>query len=111
MKDTADKSTLESIENPKKRGRPASQNPKTNAERQATYRENKLKRKKGKPYGQRNLNIWVEAECKWDLEYLARHYEISPAKMIERLVKEAQEKQIKTMEYGSEEYNHYFRDI
>lgn len=112
MKDSADTTTTDLFPEAKKgRGRPSTGKAKTAAERQATYRENKLKKAKGNPYGQKNLNIWVEAGCKWNLEYLARHYEISPAKMIERLVQEAHEKKMKTMEYGSEEYNHYFRDM
>lgn len=78
--------------------------------RLAAYREKKVKKEKGKPYGQKNLNIWVEAGCKWKLERLARHNEISPATMLERLVKEAHEKQINNMKYSSDEFNHFFRD-
>lgn len=112
MKDPADKSTTELFpETKKSRGRPSTGNAKSNAERQAAYREKKQKKAKGNPYGQKNLNTWVDAEYKWNLEMLARHYEISPAKMIERLVKEAHDKQVKTMKYGSDEFNHYFRDL
>ena len=92
MKDLADTVTTELFPIKKNRGRPTTGKAKTAAERQSAYRKNKLKASKRTPNGQKNLNVWIDAGCKCDLDKLARHYEISSSEMIERLVADAHAK-------------------
>lgn len=76
---------------------------KTSAERQAAYR---ARRNDGE--GDHRINTWVSTEADLALERLANRYGVTKRKMIEQLVKFADNEIIKTLEIDTPEWDAYF---
>lgn len=111
MIDTADTQTVDLFpQTPKKtRGRPATGQAKSNAQRQADYR--RKKRHEGGAFGKSNLNLWISSDAKAMLDRIARHKNRTPDQVLAMLLKAEEQHIIKDMPYISDEYNHYFRDF
>jgi hypothetical protein len=75
---------------------------KSAAERQAAYR---LRRNEGE--GDRRLNTWITSKADLALDRLARRYGVTKRQMVERLISEADDAILKTMEFDSAELNNY----
>jgi hypothetical protein len=75
---------------------------KSAAERQAAYR---LRRNEGE--GDRRLNTWITSNADLALDRLTRRYGVTKRVMLERLICEADDAILKTMEFDSAELNDY----
>ena len=78
---------------------------KTAAERQAAYRE---RRAEAGQNGERRLNTWVSTGSSLALDRLAKRYGVTKREMIERLVLEADQKIVGSLDPDSREWEEYF---
>lgn len=80
---------------------------KTAAERQAAYRAKRpIAGKDGN--GERRLNAWISSNTDLALERLAKRYCVTKREMIERLVVQADNGVIETLELDTVEWDQYF---
>ena len=82
---------------------------KTNAERQQQYRKNRAIAGPDKN-GERRLNTWLSTGAKLALERLATRYALTERGMLERLVKDADDKILSTLVSDSAELDAYLKD-
>ena len=75
----------------------------TNAERQRRYREKHLKDVEG---NKERLNLVLDFQAKWTLERLAKRYAVTQTELIERLLREEQDRLLATLD--SEEQTAYY---
>ena len=78
---------------------------KTAAERQAAYRE---RRAEAGQNGERRLNTWVSTGSSLALDRLAKRYGVTKRQMIERLVLEADQEIVGSLDPDSREWEEYF---
>lgn len=76
---------------------------KTSAQRQAAYRS---RRHDGE--GTRRLNTWISVCADFALRRLARHHGTSQRETIERLIIDADDQRMKTLDLDTPEWNQYF---
>lgn len=79
---------------------------KTAAQRQQAYRNN---RPMAGDNGERRLNTWVSTAAALALTRLARRYGVTNRQMLERLIKDANEQVLVTLELDSPEWDEYFQ--
>ncbi len=77
----------------------------TNAGRQAAYR---ARRAQAGDNGERRINTWVTTGAALALGRLANHYAVTRKEMLERLILEADEGIIDTLDPESEQWRAYF---
>ena len=75
---------------------------KSAAERQAAYR---ARRNDGE--GDRRINTWVSVKTDLALERLAKHYCVTKREMLERLICEADDAIMKTIELDTPDWDAY----
>jgi hypothetical protein len=75
---------------------------KTVAERQATYR---LRRNDGE--GDRRLNTWVSCKTHFALNRLAKSYGVTQREMCERLISDADDSILRSIELDTPEWDNY----
>ncbi|MEJ2630952.1 MAG: hypothetical protein P8011_01460 [Acidihalobacter sp.] len=80
--------------------------PMTNAERQHQYR---LRQKLDILDGQRRLNTFIDGRADMDLRLLARHHGLSQKAMLEKLINDAHNAIVDSMEPKSSEWCEYFQ--
>jgi hypothetical protein len=78
---------------------------KTVAERQAAYRKGRAEAGEN---GERRLNTWVSTGSSLALDRLAKRYGVTKREMIERLVLEADQKIVGSLDPDSREWEEYF---
>ena len=78
---------------------------KTAAQRQQAYRNS---RPMAGNNGERRLNTWVSTATALALARLSRRYGVTNRKMLERLIKDADEQAMATLELDSAEWDEYF---
>ena len=78
---------------------------KTVAERQAAYRKGRAEAGEN---GERRLNTWVSTGSSLALDRLAKRYGVTKREMIERLVFEADQKIVGSLDPDSREWEEYF---
>lgn len=78
---------------------------KTVAERQAAYRKGRAEAGEN---GERRLNTWVSTGSSLALDRLAKRYGVTKREMIERLVLEADQKIVGSLDPDSTEWGEYF---
>ena len=78
---------------------------KTVAERQAAYRKGRADAGEN---GERRLNTWVSTSSFLALDRLAKRYGVTKREMIERLVLEADQKIVGSLDPDSREWEEYF---
>lgn len=76
---------------------------KTSAERQAHYRAT---RHQGE--GENRLNTWLTTHASLALARLAKHEGISKRTLLERLITEADQRVVETLDIDAPEWNQYF---
>jgi len=76
---------------------------KTAAQRQAHYR---ARRNDGD--GERGINTWVTSATDYALDRLARHHGITQRTMLERLIVEADDAVLHTLDLDTPEWDVYF---
>lgn len=113
MIDTADTQTVDLFpQTPKKtRGRPATGQAMTNAERQARYRSRQqmgIAPKSDSPRSKSNLNVWVDSYAHFNLDRLAAIQGIKPAALLEKLIHDAHMAYSKSLEIDSPEWLAYY---
>lgn len=106
MIDSADTSTVDLFPQPKIRGRQSTGNAKSGAARAAACR---LKKQRSGAVGMYNLNLWVDASAKFDLDRLARQAGITRGAMLERLIKAADLAAVAGFDIDSQEWDDYFK--
>lgn len=77
---------------------------KTSAERQAAYR---ARRSTAGDNGERRLSMWVNTGTDLALARLANRYSVTKREMLEKLIAQADEKVLRTLEAESPELNAY----
>lgn len=105
MINSSDKATTDLFPVKKSRGRPATGKAKTAAERQAAYRI-----RKNDYEDKKNLNIWINSGSMLELKRIAKHMNIEPAELIEKLLSKEHNKIIKTLN-NNEKWNNYFDTV
>ena len=78
---------------------------KTVAERQAAYRKGRAEAGEN---GERRLNTWVSTGSSLALDRLAKRYGVTKREMIERLLLEADQKIVGSLDPDSREWEEYF---
>lgn len=81
---------------------------KTNAERQATYRKNRVTAGENGD-GEKRLHTFVSIGTTFALGRLAKHYGVTRRDILEKMILEADSEIQKTLELDSEEWNQYFK--
>ncbi len=76
---------------------------KSNAERQKAYRASRHQANDGN--GQRRINTFVATKAALALNRLARHYAVTQREMLERLIEEADNALVSTMDDA--QFEHY----
>lgn len=79
---------------------------KTTAERQADYR---ARRQMAGASGERRLNTWVSTGAHMALERIARRYGVTQREMLERFIKDEDERILAGIKYGSPAWDDYFK--
>jgi len=79
---------------------------KSSTQRQREYRARRRTAHGGA--GERRLNTWVRAEVDLALGRLARRYGVTKRAMVERLIVEADEAELRRMDPDSPEWDAYF---
>jgi hypothetical protein len=79
---------------------------KTNAERQAAYRSKRDERNNGD--GERRLNAWITSAADLALDRLARRYAVKRRQMMERLICDADNVILKSLDCNNPEWDNYF---
>lgn len=79
---------------------------KTPAQRQAEFRSKRLT---AGAYGdgQRQLNTWLDTGTALALERVANRYSVTKAKLLERLIRQEDQRILQTFEFNSKEWNDY----
>jgi hypothetical protein len=78
---------------------------KTAAQRQQAYRKN---RPAAGGNGERRINTWVSTTTALALARLSRRYGVTNRQMLERLIQDAEEQALTTIELDSAEWDEYF---
>ncbi|MDO9226748.1 MAG: hypothetical protein Q8M09_05380 [Pseudomonadota bacterium] len=78
---------------------------KTAAQRQQAYRKS---RPVAGENGERRINTWVSTTTALALARLSRRYGVTNRQMLERLIKDADEQVLATLELDSAEWEEYF---
>ena len=78
---------------------------KTAAERQAAYRK---QRATAGENGERRINTWVATSAALALGRLAKRYGVTQREMLERLILEANQQIVKSLDIDSQEWSDYF---
>lgn len=78
---------------------------KTNTQRQATYRK---QRPLASENGERRINTWVTTNTALALERLASRYGVTKRVMLEKLIREAEDTVLITIDSESEVWENYF---
>ncbi|OAI19983.1 MULTISPECIES: hypothetical protein [Methylomonas] len=89
MKDQTDQQTIELFPTPKRRGRPSTGKAKTNAERQADFRNRKAWRGGSDNNGHKLCHWWLDYRRFSELECLASYHGVTPQAMVEQLIQSA----------------------
>jgi len=79
----------------------------TNAERQRAYRARRRDANAGS--GDQRLTTWLRTEASQALKRLAAHYGCSQRAMLERLIVEADERELAALELDSEAWDRYWK--
>lgn len=77
----------------------------TLAERQATYRKNRLSARES---GERRLNTWITTATAVALKRLVKRYGVTQREMLAQLIRTEDERLIESLESDSVEWNIYF---
>lgn len=80
---------------------------KTSAERQAEYRAKRATAGKD-GNGERRLNMWVDTGVDLALNRLANRYGVTKREMVERLLKNEDDRIVATLDVNSPEWDTYF---
>jgi len=81
--------------------------PKTNAQRQAEYRARRATAGADNN-GERKIAVWVDTSAALALERLARRYAVTQRQILERLLRDEDQKTLDQIPYNSDEWNRYF---
>jgi hypothetical protein len=79
---------------------------KTAAQRQQAYRK---RRPMAGENGERRISTWVSTTTALALDRLSRRYGVTNRQMLERLIKDADEQTLATLELDSAEWEEYFQ--
>lgn len=80
---------------------------KTNAQRQAEYRARRPHAGADKN-GERKIAVWVDTSAALALERLARRYAVTQRQILERLLRDEDQRTLDQIPYNSDEWNAYF---
>ena len=80
---------------------------KTPAQRQAAYRARRpYAGKKGN--GERRLNLWIDTSSSLALDRLVRRYGVTKREFLEKMILEADEAILRTLDLDTPEWDRYF---
>lgn len=80
---------------------------KTNAQRQAEYRARRPHAGADKN-GERKIAVWVNTSAALALERLARRYAVTQRQVLERLLRDEDQRTLDQIPYNSAEWDQYF---
>ncbi|MDT4328329.1 hypothetical protein ACQE3D_11755 [Methylomonas sp. MS20] len=105
MKDSTDLTTVDIFPAAKRRGRPSTGKAKTNAERQADFRNRKAWSGGSDNNGHKSCHWWLDYRRFSELECLASYHGLTPQAMVEQLI-QAADKQLRG-QLGERQYFDY----
>lgn len=106
MKDQTDTQTIEIFPAPKKRGRPSTGKARTGAQRQQDLRWRREHGIGGKY--ERKLDLYITSQERSGLSRLASYYGKTERELLEKMISEAENSILKTLDVTSPQWHMYF---